>query len=359
MNLLRVPLLNANEEEVEVVDVLVVEGEQVRAGDRLFVVESTKATTEVEAPAPGFVRKIAVKKGDRVRVQALLCVLTATATEPFALEEATAPQAGATRATRKAEELAARHGIDLRSLGLTGIIKESDVEAVLRTRAAAEARAARSGVKALAAPAGRTPVLVYGASGHARVLVDLIRLGDDFFAVAAVDDGAASEVLGVPVVGGSADLERLRAEGFAHAVLGIGSVRDHAKRVELWKKLVAAGFTVPNLVHPRAMVEPSAKMGAGNQIFAGAVVGSAAVLGDCTIVNSGAVVSHDCVIGSHSHVSPGAILAGGVHVGEGSLIGMGVTVYLGVRIGKNVTIANGSHVMKDVPDGTIVRQVHV
>jgi sugar O-acyltransferase (sialic acid O-acetyltransferase NeuD family) len=345
MHVLRVPLLNANEEEVEVVDVSTHEGAEVRAGDRLFVVESTKATVEVEAPVAGFVRKLAVAPGQRVRVQATMCVLTATATEPVDAADGAVAATGV-RATRKAEELAARHGIDLASLGVAGIIKEADVE-----RAIPRAPRARAGAPLVAAP-GTRPVLVYGASGHARVLVDLMRLGGALTPVAAVDDGDADEVLGVPVIGTSADLERLRGAGYV-AALGIGSVQHHARRVRYWEQL--AGYELPNLVHPRAVVEPSVKMGAGNQVFAGAIIGSAAVLGDDTIVNSGTVVSHDCVIGSHTHVSPGAILAGGVHVGEGTLIGMGVTIYLGVRVGRDVMIANGVHIMKDVPDGAIVR----
>jgi sugar O-acyltransferase (sialic acid O-acetyltransferase NeuD family) len=171
-----------------------------------------------------------------------------------------------------------------------------------------------------------------------------------------VDDSPSEEeVLGVPVLGNSSLFAKLRAEGIEHAVLGIGSVTNHRVRARLYDRLVAAGFKIPNLTHPRAMIEPSVTMGVGNQIFAGAVLGSAAKLGDNTIINSGTIVSHDCVIASHTHLSPGAILAGGVEVGENTLVGMGVTVYLGVRIGSNVVISNGSHIMKDVPDGSIVR----
>lgn len=162
-------------------------------------------------------------------------------------------------------------------------------------------------------------------------------------------------MLGVPVLGTSSLLTQLKAEGIERAVLGIGSVQNHRARVKLYDRLVAAGFKIPNLIHPRSMVEPSVTMGEGNQIFAGAVVGSAVKLGHDTIINSGTIVSHDCVIASHTHLSPGAVLAGGVEVGENTLVGMGVTVYLGVRIGSNVVIANGSHIMKDVPDGSFFR----
>ena len=357
MQVLRVPLLNANEDEVTVVDVRVQEGAAVRSGDVLFVVESTKAAVDVEAPCPGYVRNVRVVKGQRTRVNSALCVLTASADDPVATSEAAPGDSERSfRITRKAQELAERHGMDISSLGLTGIIKESDVERLLQRHAKTSQASARRR-EPLQVPAGAgEAVLVYGASGHARVLIDLMRLSGEFFPVAAVDDSPTDEeVMGVPVLGTSSLFAQLKAAGIQHAALGIGSVTNHRARAKLYDRLVAAGFNAPNLIHPRSMVEPSVTMGVGNQIFAGAVIGSAARLGDDTIINSGTVVSHDCVIASHTHLSPGAILAGSVEVGENTLVGMGVTVYLGVRIGSNVVIANGSHIMKDVPDGSVVR----
>jgi len=355
MQVLRVPLLNANEDEVTVVDVRVHEGDEVRSGDVLFMIESTKATVDVEAPSSGYVRNLRAEKGQRVRVNSILCVLTASISEPVVTLEAPAAQDQPFRLTRKAQELADRNGLDLSNLGLTGIVKESDIERLLHAQATKSDPAPRRQRLEVLAGAGK-PVLVYGASGHARVLIDLMRLAGEFFPVAAVDDSpSALEVLGVPILGSSSLFPQLKADGVDVAVLGIGSVQNHQFRRKLYARLVGAGFSVPNLTHPRAMVEPSVTLGVGNQIFAGAVVGSAAKLGDNTIINSGTIVSHDCVIQSHTHLSPGAILAGGVEIGENTLVGMGVTIYLGVHIGRNVIIANGSHIMKDVPDGTIVR----
>jgi len=366
MQVLRVPLLNANEDEVAVVDVRVREGAEVRSGDVLLVVESTKAALDVEAPCSGYVRNLRVEKGQRAKVNSLLCVLTASPDEPVSISEAALGEAGLSEAglsqdrpfriTRKAQELAERHGLDVSSLGLTGIIKESDVERLLQTQSKTADVSNHKRERLAVPPGAGQPVLVYGASGHARVLIDLMRLTGELFPVAAVDDSSSDEeVLGVPVIGNSSMFAKLRADGIERAVLGIGSVNNHPARAKLYERLVAGGFNVPNLIHPRAMVEPSVVMGVGNQILAGAVVGSAAKLGDDTIINSGTVVSHDCVIASHTHLSPGAILAGGVEVGENTLVGMGATVYLGVRIGSKVIIANGSHIMKDVPDGSVIR----
>jgi len=361
MQVLRVPLLNANEDEVAMVDVRVREGAEVRSGDVLFVVESTKAALDVEAPCSGYVRNLRVEKGQRAKVNSLLCVLTASPDEPVCISEAPLSEGGLSedrpfRITRKAQELADRHGLDVSSLGLTGIIKESDVERLLQTQSKTSEARNRKRERLAVPPGAGQPVLVYGASGHARVLIDLMRLAGELYPVAAVDDSSSDEeVLGVPVLGNSSLFATLRAEGIERAVLGIGSVTNHRARAKLYERLVAARFNIPNLIHPRASVEPSVVMGVGNQIFAGAVVGSAAKLADDTIINSGTIVSHDCVIGAHTHLSPGAIMAGGVEIGENTLVGMGVTVYLGVRIGSNVLIANGSHIMRDVPDGAIIR----
>lgn len=356
MQLLRVPLLNANEDEVTVVDVRTQEGAEVRAGDVLLLVESTKATMDVEAPISGYVRNLHVQKGQRAKVNSVLCVLTASRDEPVVLSESAQNDERPFRLTRKAEELAQRHHLHVSSLGLTGIIKESDIERFLQKQQKPSEVIVRKRERLPVPPGAGDPVVVYGASGHARVLIDLMRLAGELFPICAVDDSASeSGVLGVPVLGTSSLLAQLKAEGIDRAVLGIGSVQNHRARKKLYDRLLAAGFKIPNLIHPRAMVEPSVVMGVGNQIFAGAVVGSAVRLGDDTIINSGTIVSHDCVIASHTHLSPGAILAGGVEVGENTLVGMGVTVYLGVRIGSNVVIANGSHIMKDVPDGSIIR----
>jgi sugar O-acyltransferase (sialic acid O-acetyltransferase NeuD family) len=364
MEVLRVPLLNANEDELEVVDVLVDEGSPVRAGDTICVVESTKATYDVEAPRAGFVRLLQIREGTRVKVGALIGLITETADEAVALpDDNAAAQSAGTRATRKAAALAAEHGVDLATIPATGIIKERDVQAVIdrlnaRAPAAPTTRPPGPTPQVVVMPQAGEAVVVYGAGGHARVLIDLIREGRrDLHVVAAVDDSPqrADRVLGVPVVGDASMLAELRERGIRYAVLGIGAVTNNAARIPLFERLRDHGFTLPNLIHPKAAVEPSVRMGQGNQIFAGAVVSSTVELGENTIINSNVVVSHDCRIASHAHLTPGAILAGGVHVGEASVIGMGVTVYLGVHIGRGVTVANGVHVMHDIADGAVVR----
>lgn len=343
MEIVLVPLINANEDEVEVIEVRVADGEEIKSGDVIAVVESTKAAMEVEAPASGFVRNVVVDVGQRVKVETPICAITATAVEAIDFPQKS-DTAGEFKATKKARALAEKHNIDIAALGLTGIVKERDVLAAV----------GRTGPPTFNATFQE--VVIWGAGGHAKVMVDILREGRrDLHIRGVVDDSATQGILGLPLLGNSNKLGELKINGVNYGVLGVGAVTNNSLRVELFQKMVDLGFEMPNVIHPRAIVEPSVKMGSGNQLFAGATVSSDVRLGDNTIINSGVVVSHDCTIGSHTHLTPGAILAGGVTVGENTVVGMGVTIYLGVTIGRDVVISNGVHVMQDVPDGTIVR----
>jgi len=202
-------------------------------------------------------------------------------------------------------------------------------------------------------------VLIFGGGGHAKTCIDVLRQMPGY-AIAGVVDAKlpiGSEVMGVPVVGRDTeeDLRRMRHTGVALAAIGVGAIGNQPLRGTIYQKLKGAGFALPNMIHPRAAIEPSARMGEGNLILANAVVGSCVRIGSNCIVNAGTVVSHDCSLGNNVHLAPGALLAGGVSVGSNTLIGMGVTVYLGVQIGSNVQVANGVTLYRNVSDGTRVR----
>lgn len=195
-------------------------------------------------------------------------------------------------------------------------------------------------------------VVVVGAGGHAKVVVEVLRAAGGFDIVGLVDpDPAHAEVLGVAVLGGDAVLPGLRAHGVAAAVVALGSNRA---RERVGEKLRAMGFALPAAVHPSALVSPSARIGDGAVIMARAVLGTLAEVGDLAIVNTGAVVEHDNRIGRAAHVAPGTALAGTVTVGDRALVGVGSAVRPGVRIGADAVVGAGSAVVADVPDGAVV-----
>ena len=181
-------------------------------------------------------------------------------------------------------------------------------------------------------------MILYGASGHAKVIIDILEaLGtpSDFL----VDDNPSiSSLLGYEV--------RRDFGTYESAIVSIGN--SHIRRqiveclaVKHWGKAV----------HPHAIVSLHASIGEGTVVMAGAVINSGAVIGKHCIVNTGATIDHDCVVGDYVHIAPGAHISGGVVIGNGSWIGVGSCVKQKIKIGKSVTIGAGAAVVKDIQDG--------
>jgi UDP-perosamine 4-acetyltransferase len=200
-------------------------------------------------------------------------------------------------------------------------------------------------------------LVVVGAGGHARSVIDALRAAGEHELVACTDpraDLAGSQVDGIDVVGDDSQLERLREEGVEGAVMGVGGVRDNGLRERLFDSAAALGFALPSVVHQRAAVAAGASLADGAVVLACAVVGPGATVGRNAIVNSGALVEHDCSVGDHAHVATGAALAGGVAVGERAHVGVGAAVVQGVSIGAGAVAGAGAVVIRDVPAGAVV-----
>ncbi len=200
-------------------------------------------------------------------------------------------------------------------------------------------------------------VVGIGAGGHAKVVIDILRLMGGYEIVGLLDADKelwGTDVLGVRVLGDDSLLPQLHGQGVRDAFIGVGTVGDTKPRVRLYESARKQGFRIIRAVHPRAVVAPSAAIGQGPTVMAGAVINPDARLGDHVIVNTGAVVEHDCVIGDHAHIATGAVLAGTVSVGRGAHVGAGAAVRQGITIGEWAVIGAGAVVVRDVPAGTTV-----
>lgn len=199
-------------------------------------------------------------------------------------------------------------------------------------------------------------VVVLGAGGHARVLIDLMRVAGALVPVAILDRDPAfrgSDIAGVPVIGDDTELDQF-APNHVSLVNGVGSTANTTARRIAFIHGKGHGFRFVTLVHPRAVVASDAQLGEGTQVMAGAVINTCAVVGDDAIVNTRAVVEHDCRVGDHTHVASGAVLAGGVILGDGVHVGAGATVIQNVSVGSGSVIGAGAVVIRDVPRGVTV-----
>jgi sugar O-acyltransferase (sialic acid O-acetyltransferase NeuD family) len=200
-------------------------------------------------------------------------------------------------------------------------------------------------------------VIGVGAGGHAKVVIEILRLMGCYELVGLLDPKRElwdTEVLEVPVLGDDSILPELYNQGVRHAFIGLGTVGDTRPRRRLYEKVRRQGFQIVQAIHPQAVITSSVEIGHGPTIMAGAVINAAARLGDNVIVNTGAIVEHDCVIGDHVHIATGTRLASTVHVGEGTHIGLGASVRQCIRIGRNAIVGAGAVVVDDVPDNVVV-----
>lgn len=189
-----------------------------------------------------------------------------------------------------------------------------------------------------------------GAGGHGRVVHDVIKLVKPDWQIQWHDDAweTMEPVLPVSAIE-SADILFRTAEALS-CFVAIGSCQ---LRLQLLQRLLSHGNLAPALVHPMAWVSPSATLGRGSIVMAGAVVQSGTLLGDGVIVNTSASVDHDCWLADGVHVAPGARLAGGVSVGEVSMIGIGAVVRERISVGSGSVVGAGGVVVKDVPAGQL------
>lgn len=187
-------------------------------------------------------------------------------------------------------------------------------------------------------------VILYGASGHCKVIIDILECSNVGIKNIVDDNPKSTTILGKSVVHSS----EIKLQSTDRVILSIGNNKVRRKLSNQFN------VTFVKAIHPTAIVSQHTKIGEGTVVMAGALINPDTTIGNHCIINSGAIVEHDCIIENFVHISPNASLAGGVEVGEGSQVGIGATVIQGIKIGKWAVIGAGAVIINDVPDHSVV-----
>jgi sugar O-acyltransferase (sialic acid O-acetyltransferase NeuD family) len=187
-------------------------------------------------------------------------------------------------------------------------------------------------------------LLIIGAGGHAKVVCDAAQAAGWDIAGVVDEHVTRTEVLGHLV---SRSVAGIEADRF---IVAIG---DNRARARLFAEHVASGREPATIIHPSAVISPSAHIGAGTFVAAGAIVNPEAQVGDNVILNTGCVVEHDVTVGEHALIGPLAGLCGEAWVGSGVLLGAGVTVKPSARVGAWSTVGAGAAVVADLPPDSV------
>lgn len=189
-------------------------------------------------------------------------------------------------------------------------------------------------------------ISIYGASGHGKVVIDILNSTEVYRLGYVFDDDVTIESFRNCKVESCLDIKKLQEFPL---IFTIGNNKIRKNVVAKFKHLIA-----PAIIHSHSVISSSSTLGDGTVVMAGAVINSDATIGEHVIVNTGAIVEHDCLLEDYVHISPNASLAGGVKVGKGAHIGIGAQVIQGIKIGQWAMIGAGAVVINDVPNGATV-----
>jgi acetyltransferase EpsM len=186
---------------------------------------------------------------------------------------------------------------------------------------------------------------IYGAGGHAHVVIDVLK-SQGIEVRGIFDDWPERRHPAHTDV--QPGIRLVAKEQFPPldrpVILCVGRNSERAELAEMLK--VRWGIAC----HSSAIVASSASIGEGTVILHGAIIQPNTRIGRHALINTAASVDHDNHIGNFAHISPHATLCGHVEVGEGTHIGAGAIVIPKVKIGKWSTIGAGAVVLQDIGD---------
>jgi len=183
-------------------------------------------------------------------------------------------------------------------------------------------------------------MLLYGASGHCKVVIDCLLENKIPIKGIFDDNPTLTSILRFPVLG-TYTSNYLPDEKI---IIAIG---DNAIRQKISNKIE---HVFGEAVHPSAQISQFASVGYGSVVFHNSIIQADTIVGKHCIINTLASIDHDCFLEDFVHISPNATLSGGVKVGEGSHVGAGATIIQGITIGKWCRVGARAVVITDVPD---------
>lgn len=191
-------------------------------------------------------------------------------------------------------------------------------------------------------------VAIIGHGGHGKMVHEVLKSYPEHRFVAFLDDKYSNVIEQDDFI--CAPLHHVQ-NLIAHFydIRFINGIGDNEYRKRVFDQLDLPNEFYISLIHPKAVVSSSARIGDGSVIMPNAVINVGAEVNDHVIVNTGAILEHDSKVGSFAHISPNATLLGNVKVDKGTHIGSGATILPNLAIGEWSKIGAGATIIHDIP----------
>jgi acetyltransferase-like isoleucine patch superfamily enzyme len=379
---------DANSESAVLVEWLARDGERVRKGQTVCVIETSKSAIEIESPGEGTLCHLAAE-GEEVELGGRIAAIAADAGELADLHAARASAAAAAEpapsrpanVTRKAAELAAHHGIDLTLVSKSGFVTVEDVEALIAGQETRPQPTGAEGPLAGVSLEGVTLSAVLELDETTGVLdatfLDKLRADPESIRSLPSDEKCAAYARGGAAIGKDVHLGAGTLIVAPRIVLEDGVEIGDGARMECDEVICIGSLTLVRrgfeLSCRRAFIGRGAYIGRDVRIGGGGahdpqalvLLGDLLYLGDEAYVNPcrPVVVGREVFITMRSlivtHNIGHSVLEGfenrfaPVVLEDRAQIGVGAVVYAGCRVGGESIVGSNSYVVTDIPAGKV------
>lgn len=165
----------------------------------------------------------------------------------------------------------------------------------------------------------------------------------------------------------SADSDRLDGHATPRAIIGdpetfefepgdacLLAIGIPGVRRQVAESLLARGAEFLSLIHPTAIVAPTAEIGAGSILCPYAIVSDCCRLGRFVLMNYHSSLGHDAAAGDFAVLSPYATLGGGACVEADVFLGLHASVGPGRTLGSKSKVSGNSCLLADAPAQSLV-----
>lgn len=189
-------------------------------------------------------------------------------------------------------------------------------------------------------------IAIFGAGGHTKVIIDLIKELNTYKIVGIYDDHKEGRFENIPIIG---KIDENINRSYDEYVIGIGN--DNSRKT-IYDKFPELNWAL--LIHPRSIISKNTIIENGTVVFAGAVIQTGVKIGKQCIINTNCNIDHETIIYDFSSICPGVTICGNVTIGELTFIGANSTIIQGKIIGKQCVIGAGTVIIRDIDDNSKV-----
>jgi sugar O-acyltransferase (sialic acid O-acetyltransferase NeuD family) len=194
-------------------------------------------------------------------------------------------------------------------------------------------------------------IIIIGASGHAKVIVDIIERENKYRIEGFLDTykQIGEKLFDYDILGTEDDLDHILTENNIYGCfIAIG---DNYTRKVMAEKIIALNPRIKfiNAIHPTAIIGKKVTLGQGIAIMPGVVINSDSNIGNFCILNTNSSLGHEGIMENYSSIASGVRSGGNLLLMECSAISIGATVIENITIENNSVIGAGALVNKNIP----------